>query len=80
MQNQEMDKIDSSSKVNTSKTGKYAMEQNLIFAQSDALRIFTYEESSGGQERLTLRTEFALNDRVLDVIGIPTDQFTPFLG
>lgn len=50
------------------------MEKNLIFAQSDYLRIFTYDDQEGA-EKLVLRTEFAINDKIVDILRIPTDQF-----
>jgi hypothetical protein len=50
------------------------MEQNLIFAQSDYLRIFTYEDQIG-EEKLVLRCEFNLNDKIIDMLRIPTSQF-----
>ena len=55
-------------------TGQYVMEKNLIFAQSDYLRIFTYDDKEGA-EKLVLRTEFAINDKIVDILKIPTDQF-----
>ena len=54
MENQEVNQIDSSSKINQAKTGQYIMEQNLIFAQSDSLRIFTYEEGAGAGQQESL--------------------------
>ena len=51
--------------------GEYVMEQNLIFAQSDYLRIFTYEDQIG-EEKLVLRCEFNLNDKIIDMLRIPT--------
>jgi hypothetical protein len=50
------------------------MEHNLIFAQSDFLRIFTYEDTIG-EEKLLLRSEFNLHDKVIDMLRIPTSQF-----
>ena len=55
--------------------GEYSMEQNLIFAQSDYLRIFTYDGTTG-EEKLVLRSEFNLHDKVIDILRVPTSQFT----
>jgi len=45
--------------------GKYMPQDNIIFAQSDALRVFTIIEdfsSAIKKPKLILKTEFALND------------------
>ena len=68
------EQIDSSSKPKEPVQGEYIKEDNLIFVHSDSLRIFT-TEGSAGKEKLELRSEFALNDQVLDIIRIPTTQF-----
>ena len=68
------EQIDSSGQAKEQDEGEYMMENNLIFAQSDSLRIFTYV-GAPGKEQLLLRSEFALNDQVLDIIRIPTTQF-----
>ena len=59
---------------NKVEVGEYTMEQNLIFAQSDYLRIFTYDGTTG-EEKLVLRSEFNLHDKVIDILRVPTSQF-----
>ena len=73
------EQIDSSSKPKEAVEGEYIKEDNLIFVHSDSLRIFT-TEGSAGKEKLELRSEFALNDQVLDIIRIPTTQFGGLSG
>ena len=51
------------------------MEKNLIFAQSDYLRIFTFDDTNGS-EKLVPRTEVNVNDKIVDIIRIPTDVFS----
>jgi hypothetical protein len=68
--------IDSTAKAaeKPSAKGEFEMEQNLIFSQSDSLRIFTFIGSKG-EEKLSLKCEFNLHDQIVDMIIVPTDQF-----
>lgn len=40
-------------------TGKYVAEENLVFVQSDSLRIFTIED---GKAKFQLRCDFGVSD------------------
>lgn len=58
--------------------GEFTQENNLIFAQSDYLRVYATEISDDMQskEKMKLRCDFAINDKIIDMIAVPTDQFT----
>ena len=58
------------------KEGKYMPQENMVLAQSDSLRIFTITEDPTNTQppKLTLKTEFALNDQVLDILCIPAES------
>jgi len=57
------------------------VDKNIIFAQSDYVRVFTVRSDGksdgddGGAGMLQLHSEFSVNDRILDILPVPTDQF-----
>ena len=74
------------------KTEDYIVEKNLIQAQSDTLRIFTYEEeaksgaaldmlaeSAAKQSCLKHRLEFSLNDKILEIVPVPLNEKQDYL-
>ena len=60
--------------VDTDTQGEYEAEKNLIFYQSDYIRV--YVESKGQKDEFTkleLITEFNVNDKIVNVIKVPTN-------
>lgn len=53
------------------KQGEYEPEDNLIFVQTDTIRIFTIQAES----KLVARQHFAVNDTILDILRIPAPKF-----
>ena len=65
--------IDSSTKpAENPQNGEFELEDNLIFARSDSISVFSIQGSKG-QEQLSLRCEYSLNDQIVDMLVIPTD-------
>lgn len=54
--------------------GKLEANENIVFAQSDNLRIFKIENQEGKSTKLQLQHEFGVGDQIIDVLRVPTPK------